>query len=529
MAKQIPPFVDGDLSLANRVKAGWLNGVNDFVYGPPGVVADGVTDDTTALQAAITALEASGGGVLQLPPGQIKLTGRILITWPGATTEGGPGHVVLRGAGSGLTVLLDYRAGTPTNGLIAYDFSGYTEAQVNTRYFMTWTGGFSILRMANYTTIAGDTITAGTGIGLEMNSIVDAVVWDVQIRGHETCLSQVNCLGGIVKDCLFSQANYGVVLTSASPSTPGGLNTPPNAVVIDHCSINITKTAGLDILGGNVGVKGCNFAFNGVSGTNAGAIRNRYQSILAKQLTVDHTMFESNSGLADVVIDGSAGTTACSVLVSNCTFVRNYANSALNAVNNILVVLGTSAYCNFTALNNGFKRENGTAGAGTKNIDFVGLGYQNVRSVMLGNTFTDLNDSPVPGGAAVSGGLVTTGLALQSPDGAYAPTILPVAGSNWLDIAGAVTVIGGTGGGAIPDANNSEFLGFPASSGTARHWAGVFSREFFVGDTEVSVVTGSGAPTGSDGRPIGTLYLNTAGGASTTLYVKTGATTYTAK
>lgn len=327
-----------------------------------------------------------------------------------------------------------------------------------------------------------------------------------------------------MKDCLFSQANYGIVMTSAS----GELSTPPNAVVIDHCSINIHKTAGLDILGGNVGVRGCNFSFNGVSGTNAGAIRNRYQAILAKQLTVDHTMFESNSGLADVIIDGSTGTTACSVSVSNCTFVRNYSNASLNAVNNILVVLGTSAYCNFVALNNGFKRENGTAGAGTKNIDFVGLGYQNVRSTMIGNTFTDANDSPVPGGAAVSGGTVVTSLAFQSPDGVYAPTITPVVGSNWLDIADAVTVIGGAGGGLIPNDNNSEFLGYPAS-GTARHWAGVFSRELFVGDTEVSIVTGSGAPTGSDGRPIGTLYLNTAGGTSTTLYVKTGATTYTAK
>lgn len=528
MAKQNPPFVDGDLALTNRVMAGWLNGVNEYVYGPAGVVADGVTDDSAALQAAITALEAAGGGVLQLPAGQIKLTSRILITWPGATVENGPGHVVLRGAGSGLTVFLDYRAGSPTNGLIAYDFSGYTEAEVGTRYFTTWTGGFSIIRKVNYTTIGVDLITPGTGIGLEMNSIVDAAVVDVQIQGHETCLSQINCLGGIVKDSLFSQANYGIVLTSATPSTPGGLNTPPNAVVIDHCSVNIHKTAGLDILGGNVGVRGCNFAFNGVSGTNAGAIRNRYQAIVAKQLTVDHTMFESNSGLADVIIDGSTGTTACSVSVSNCTFVRNYSNASLNAVNNILVVLGTSAYCNFVALNNGFKRENGTAGAGTKNIDFVGLGYQNVRSTMIGNTFTDANDSPVPGGAAVSGGTVVTSLAFQSPDGVYAPTITPVVGSNWLDIADAVTVIGGAGGGLIPNDNNSEFLGYPAS-GTARHWAGVFSRELFVGDTEVSIVTGSGAPTGSDGRPIGTLYLNTAGGTSTTLYVKTGATTYTAK
>lgn len=528
MAKQIPPFVDGDLALSNRVYAGWLNGVNEYVYGPANVKADGVTDDTAALQAAVDALQANGGGILQLPPGQIKLTGNITITWPNATVEGGPGHVVLRGAGSGLTVFLDYRTSAATGGLISYAFSGYTEAQVNTRYLMTWIGGFSILRMVNYTTIAGDTITPGTGVGLYLYAIVGGQVQDVQIRGHETCMTMQNCLGGAVRDCLFSQANIGLFMASATPSTPGGLDSPPNAVVVDHCSINITKTAGLDITGGNVGVKGCNFSFNGVGGTNSGAIRNRYQTILPKQLTVDHTMFESNCGLGDIVIDGSSAVTATAMAVSNCTFIRNYPTVALNATNNIIVVLGASAYCDFVALNNGFKRMVGTAGAGTKNIDFVGLGYQNTRSVMMGNTFTDLNDSPVPGGAAVSGALVTTSLALQSPDGVYAPTITPVTGSNWLDIADAMTVIGGSGGGLIPNDNNSEFLGLPASL-TARHWAGVFSREFFVGDTEISIHSGSGAPSGSDGKPIGTLYLNTAGGASTTLYVKTGASTYTAK
>jgi len=528
MAKQIPPFVDGDLSLSNRVYAGWLNGVNEYVYGPANVKADGVTDDTAALQAAVNALQTNGGGILQLPPGQIKLTGNITITWPEATVEGGPGHVVLRGAGSGLTVLLDYRTSVANGGLISYDFSGYTEAQVNTRYLMTWTGGFSILRMVDFTTIVGDTITPGTGVGLYLNAIVGGQVQDVQIRGHETCLVMLNCLGGAVRDCLFSQANIGVTMTAATVVTPSGLWSPPNAVVVDHCSINITKTAGLDINGGNVGVKGCNFSFNAIGTAQGAAIRNRYETVLAKQLTVDHTMFESNGGLADIAVDGNIATSVLAIAVSNCTFIRNYPTPALNAVHNICIVLGALSRCDFVALSNGFKRYTGTADIATRNIAFLGAGYESARSVMLGNTFADLADSPVPGGPTTSGGLVATSLALQAPGGTYAPAITPVAGSNWLDIADAMTVIGGAGGGLIPNDNNSEFLGYPAS-GTARHWAGVFSREFFVGDSEVSIVTGSGAPSGSDGKPIGTLYLNTAGGASTTLYVKTGASTYTAK
>ena len=50
-----------------------------------------------------------------------------------------------------------------------------------------------------------------------------------------------------------------------------------------------------------------------------------------------------------------------------------------------------------------------------------------------------------------------------------------------------------------------------------------------VGSTGIQIKTGSGVPSNSDNSPIGSLYLNTAGGATTTLYVKTGASTWTAK
>jgi hypothetical protein len=42
------------------------------------------------------------------------------------------------------------------------------------------------------------------------------------------------------------------------------------------------------------------------------------------------------------------------------------------------------------------------------------------------------------------------------------------------------------------------------------------------------IITGTGAPS-DNSLPVGTLYLRKDGGASTTLYVKTGAATWTAK
>lgn len=87
MADQIPDFVDGDLNLANRIKAAWLNDVNDAVYRFTqsgtgavargiqdknrdivsvkdfGAVGDGVTNDAAAIQAALTACAVNGASL----------------------------------------------------------------------------------------------------------------------------------------------------------------------------------------------------------------------------------------------------------------------------------------------------------------------------------------------------------------------------------------------------------------------------------------------------------------------------------
>jgi hypothetical protein len=53
------------------------------------------------------------------------------------------------------------------------------------------------------------------------------------------------------------------------------------------------------------------------------------------------------------------------------------------------------------------------------------------------------------------------------------------------------------------------------------------SGQFLLGSVQIK--TGSGAPNNNDGAPKGSLYLRTDGGTTTTLYVKTGTTTWTAK
>ena len=69
--------------------------------GPFLAAGDGVTDDRTALQAAITAVAAAGGGIVRIPTGvymvsQAPYTFQCLLV---------PGNVTLEGDGTGATTL----------------------------------------------------------------------------------------------------------------------------------------------------------------------------------------------------------------------------------------------------------------------------------------------------------------------------------------------------------------------------------------------------------------------------------------
>src|SRR5947209_1255276 len=69
----------------------WMNVKTTF-----GAIGDGVTDDTAALQAGITAL-GSQGGVLYLPAGTYKITSKLNIYRKFG--------VSIQGAGKGITVI----------------------------------------------------------------------------------------------------------------------------------------------------------------------------------------------------------------------------------------------------------------------------------------------------------------------------------------------------------------------------------------------------------------------------------------
>ena len=94
--------------------------VTDPAYGAKG---DGIADDTAAIQAAFTAKDAAGGGVIFLPVGQYKVTSvvttgsapfemrgcgfRVLTSSPGSWATNVEGSVIICSGAGGLSVTTD--------------------------------------------------------------------------------------------------------------------------------------------------------------------------------------------------------------------------------------------------------------------------------------------------------------------------------------------------------------------------------------------------------------------------------------
>ena len=461
----------------------WVN-VRQF-----GAIGDGVTDDTVAFQNAIAFAQQLGtNGIVYAPTGFYKITSNLVFTWPNTSVDGHAVETVLRGDGSNLTYLYDYRPGSPSGGLVSYDMSSHAGAAFELRYLFTWTGGFTALRMVNPTTVVGEVITPGTGTGLYLRSIASGAFKDMLIDSYNIGIDAGNCLGSVYRDVAIYRADIGLQAQLIA-GAPGGVTSPPNAVVIDHCTVNITKTAGLKLVGGNVSIVGSSFSFNGYGGT--AAILAIVDSQLAKTLTVDSCMFEANSGTADIVVQATSGSNKAAVGLSNNTFVRN-ASVAANPVNNIRIDLSSAVYCTLALVNNGFKRYTGTASASTPVVGYANSGAANTTGTLVGNVFGDAAESPDGLGTSASITLGTT--RWQSPDntqvGYAKPTSYVADGMTYPAVELSDAVYLHKGFGLVPVADNVRYLGYTDHRWAAGFFENIRANSFHFGTYDI------GAPPG---------------------------------
>lgn len=110
-------FVDG----TTVVQASWLNDVDQVVYEavvnvknqPYSATGNGSTDDTAAIQAAINAVFAAGGGTIYFPPGNYRVTS-LSLSWGTLPTS-----IVFAGAGQFATSIT--KIGASTNSVFTLD------------------------------------------------------------------------------------------------------------------------------------------------------------------------------------------------------------------------------------------------------------------------------------------------------------------------------------------------------------------------------------------------------------------------
>ena len=300
-----------------------------------GAVGNGIADDTLAFKAAIAA--ATAGGVIYAPAGTYKITANLDITWPKLC--------VLRGDGSKLTTLLDYRVSVGTGGLINYNASSLPLADAE---LSTWTGGFSLIRMVNQTVVTGPIITTvGSGTGLWVNSVLNGVYSDIAVRGYNTNIYLTNCRGFAIRDVSSLECQYGIYLTSSL----GALG--PLASVIENATVSDCGVWGTYISGGMMQVIGGKYQRCGTMTTTSGAIYAGDATLMLPQtLLVNSVLFEDNRGSADVYIESLINSTFSSA-VTNCLFSR--LSNVYYTTNNIYVLNTNIAGLQFSANGNGFR------------------------------------------------------------------------------------------------------------------------------------------------------------------------------
>lgn len=166
-----PPFT-GAVATNVEAKLAQIVSVMDF-----GALGDGVTDDTAAIQAAIDAVIASGGGTLSIPAGTYTITNSLNVS--------DANKINIQGAGKNLTTINRTNNTGPI--LVLQNASGVSNGN---GYYFEWESFRLQYATSSLTT---DTNAIGisfeTGIGLNSYGFVNFRFTSIEINGAYVCIS----------------------------------------------------------------------------------------------------------------------------------------------------------------------------------------------------------------------------------------------------------------------------------------------------------------------------------------------------
>ena len=255
--------------------------VKDAAYGALG---NGSANDTAAIQAAIDAASAAGGGIVWFPAGTYNHTGLVL---PDVDTSGA---VHLWGPNSASVTLVNTHA---SNVSIDIRASSYPPGNR--------VSGVHGLRLI--------TSSLSTQIAIDMRYATYFSISDVRIESHQIGLRVELCWAGSVNDLTISTCTTAVSFIDAAASTPFRFQN----LVIYGC------TNGVSILG-NSG-SGMSFS-DGTIATTTGPMV--YIDGFSKNITFKSVVFEkATSDNVDYIVLGDADSGPAGVLFDGCHFLNH--------------------------------------------------------------------------------------------------------------------------------------------------------------------------------------------------------------
>lgn len=286
----------------------WQERLREQVYVKDfGAVGNGTTDDTAALQAAITYAVSVGGEVL-LGNGKYRITGSTGLVIPETHTGDDENtKISIIGEGSGASMIVH----NGTGNAITY------QGQV------TSSGPHAYIRFDGFRI---DGTGGGGQDGIEMDNAAYFSMEDVMVYECDRALQLTDTLSFQISTSQFRFCSYGVTAAYSDFSRP-------NNITFEDCVFGICSTAAAVITGGGLvrfrggAIEGCgtngNSATGGIFMVNSGI-----ESGIG--LVAEDVYFEANLGGCDVSFDENS--TGVLHILRGCTF-QQFASP--NVTNNV--------------------------------------------------------------------------------------------------------------------------------------------------------------------------------------------------
>lgn len=343
-----------------------------------GAKGDGVTDDTAAIQAALT-WAAANGKTLRATSGVYVMTAGVSATLNNGTSlNTGGKRLQLIGDGPGNTVFIYSGSASPT----LFTFTGnYFDRLVLEGFRVQHTDQASV---------------SSNGVGIRIVSAVNAVVRDVNVFRMTTGIVCTDINSCKFDNCVFNYNSTGVVAQFGSV-------TYPNALVFSACYFNSNYQNGCVIQNGvTVTFDACTVEGNGLD--NSGNVQAGATGIAfsnnsingAASLIIRGTYFEHNAGSADVYVSVAGMGTA---VFDGNTFNRI---DSVQFVTNNVAVDASSLAANTSPFKlhfrgNGFLRAGSyAANSGRRYVNLIrGANYNSFTVYDEGNVYTDSSETPV--------------------------------------------------------------------------------------------------------------------------------------